>query len=122
MQLLYQRILCSGVSPQLCALEGGFHHSHSPKIVHLFVVVWSSFWFITILVDRASESQPCFRSLRNLRVCQVPDPTFLHLGAMQSTFPALDKVAVANGDYTSELAQISLPKLVSKDRVEKRVR
>ena len=63
-----------------------------------------------------------FRSLRNLGVCQVPDPTFLHLEALPSTFPATDKIAIAKGDQTTEMASINIAKIVSKDRVEKRVR
>ena len=50
----------------------------------------------------------------------MPDPTFLHLEAVPTTWPPYDKVAVANSDYTAEQAQVVIAKMVSKDRVEKR--
>jgi len=45
----------------------------------------------------------------------VPDPTFLHLEAVPTTWPPYDKVAVANFDYTAEQAQVVIAKMVSKD-------
>ena len=45
----------------------------------------------------------------------VPDPTFLHLEALPSTFPATDKIAIAKGDQTTEMASINIAKIVSKD-------
>lgn len=45
----------------------------------------------------------------------MPDPTFLHLEAVPTTWPPYDKVAVANFDYTAEQAQVVIAKMVSKD-------
>eukprot|EP00434_Breviolum_minutum_P039925 symbB.v1.2.035467.t1/scaffold4777.1/size34961/1 len=45
----------------------------------------------------------------------VPDPTFLHLDALSTVYPAYDRIASENGDYTNEQATFPIHKIVSKD-------
>ena len=124
---------CLGCLPSaLCPFfEDRFYHSHT--IVTIAEKCWKvscslclgfgrSFGYITIQLERASKSRLLFRSLRNVCVCQVPDPTFLHLEALATIYPAVDRVATSNGDFTNEQAAFPVDKIVSKDRVEKRVR
>jgi len=44
------------------------------------------------------------------------------LEALATIYPAVDRVATSNGDFTNEQAAFPVDKIVSKDRVEKRVR